>query len=69
MHAHPLKKYEVPRAWAFVAPFTAANNQLTPKMSIRRKIVLQDYGGVVARLYGEEPPSSKDGDGDRRAAA
>ena len=35
-----LKKYEVPRKWSFVAPFTASNNMLTPKMSIRRHIVI-----------------------------
>jgi len=29
-----MKKYKVPKKWAFVAPFTAANNMLTPKMSI-----------------------------------
>ena len=69
VHAYSLKKYEVPRAWAFVAPFTAANNQLTPKMSIRRKIVIQDYEGVVAHLYGEERPSCDAGDGDERVAA
>lgn len=25
------------RAWSFVAPFTASNNMVTPKMSIRRR--------------------------------
>jgi len=49
-----LKKFEVPQAWAFVAPFTAANNMLTPKMSIRRHKVIQTYDDVINRLYGDE---------------
>lgn len=49
-----LKKFEVPTEWAFVAPFTAANNMLTPKMSIRRHKVIQTYKNVIADLYGEE---------------
>jgi len=49
-----LKKFEVPTKWAFVAPFTAANNMLTPKMSIRRHKVIETYHDLIARLYGEE---------------
>jgi len=49
-----LKKYEVPSKWTFVAPFTAANNMLTPKMSIRRHKVIQTYHDLIAQLYGEE---------------
>ena len=49
-----LKKYEVPTRWAFVAPFTAANNMLTPKMSIRRHKVIQTYMEVINGIYGEE---------------
>jgi len=48
-----LKKFEVPREWAFVAPFTAGNNMLTPKMSIRRHKVIQTYDNIIAQLYGE----------------
>lgn len=48
------KKFEVPQAWAFVAPFTAANNMLTPKMSIRRHKVIQTYGDVISHMYGDE---------------
>jgi len=48
-----LKKYEVPQEWSFVAPFTAANNMLTPKMSIRRHIVIKAYEDVVSNLYGD----------------
>ena len=58
VHAYCLKKYEVPRSWAFVAPFTAANGQLTPKMSIRRKVVIGHYEEIIAHLYGEEAMSS-----------
>lgn len=49
-----LKKFEIPQAWALVAPFTAANNMLTPKMSIRRHKVISTYADVIADLYGEE---------------
>jgi long-chain acyl-CoA synthetase len=50
-----LKKFEIPQQWAFVAPFTAANNMLTPKMSIRRHKVIQTYSDVIAGMYGDEP--------------
>ena len=50
-----LKKYEVPQEWAFVAPFTAANNMLTPKMSIRRHKVIQTYGDIISHMYGDDP--------------
>ena len=55
-----LKKFEVPTKWAFVAPFTAANNMLTPKMSVRRHNVVAAYEEVIANLYGEVPSSNKD---------
>jgi long-chain acyl-CoA synthetase len=53
-----LKKYERPLAWAFVAPFTAVNNILTPKMSIRRHMVVRTYENVIAELYHEETDES-----------
>jgi long-chain acyl-CoA synthetase len=49
-----LKKYEVPAAWAVVAPFTAANNMLTPKMSIRRHKVISTYVDTIDSLYGHD---------------
>mmetsp|Transcript_7113 Transcript_7113/g.14851 ORF Transcript_7113/g.14851 Transcript_7113/m.14851 type:complete len:424 (+) Transcript_7113:303-1574(+) len=49
-----LKKFEVPRAWAFVEPFTAANGMLTPKMSIRRHKVIQAHSDVISHMYGDE---------------
>jgi long-chain acyl-CoA synthetase len=48
-----LKKFEIPQKWAFVAPFTAANNMLTPKMSIRRHKVISHYGESIQHLYGD----------------
>ena len=56
-----LKKFEVPTKWAFVAPFTAANNMLTPKMSIRRHKVMEAYADVVGALYGDEPIEAVEG--------
>jgi long-chain acyl-CoA synthetase len=54
-HCSKLKKFEVPTKWAIVAPFTAANNMLTPKMSIRRHKVVEVYEDVIGNLYGDEP--------------
>lgn len=56
-----LKKFEVPTKWAFVAPFTAANNMLTPKMSIRRHKVMEAYVDVIGALYGDAPVESVQG--------
>eukprot|EP00566_Odontella_aurita_P007126 CAMPEP_0113538672 /NCGR_PEP_ID=MMETSP0015_2-20120614/7495_1 /TAXON_ID=2838 /ORGANISM="Odontella" /LENGTH=741 /DNA_ID=CAMNT_0000438271 /DNA_START=484 /DNA_END=2709 /DNA_ORIENTATION=+ /assembly_acc=CAM_ASM_000160 len=49
-----VKKFEVPKDWAVVAPFTASNNMLTPKMSIRRHVVLRTYEDAIAHMYGDE---------------
>ncbi|KAL3922081.1 MAG: hypothetical protein SGILL_002395 [Bacillariaceae sp.] len=57
-----LKKYEIPREWAFVAPFTAANNMLTPKMSVRRHNVVAAYQDAISHLYGDEPVSTQEAD-------
>lgn len=53
-----LKKFEVPQEFAFVAPFTAANNMLTPKMSIRRHMVIREYADVVASMYDDSVVAS-----------
>jgi long-chain acyl-CoA synthetase len=53
-HCSKLKKFEVPTKWSFVPPFTAANNMLTPKMSIRRHKVVEVYDDVIGGLYGDE---------------
>jgi long-chain acyl-CoA synthetase len=50
-----LKKYEVPTEWAIVAPFTAANNMLTPTMKIRGHKVIEAYADLIANLYNDEP--------------
>ena len=49
-----LKKFEIPQKWALVAPFTTANNMLTPKMSIRRHKVIQAYSEVISYMYDGE---------------
>ncbi len=60
---YKLKKFEIPTKWAFVAPFTAANNMLTPKMSIRRHKVIQTYDDLIRHLYGEVAPASESSEG------
>jgi long-chain acyl-CoA synthetase len=57
-----IKKYEIPQQWAFVAPFTVANDMLTPKMSIRRHKVIQTYGDVISYMYGDDPIVSEAAD-------
>ena len=54
-----LKKFEIPREFAFVAPFTAANNMLTPKMSIRRHMVIRAYNDVIGNMYGHDSAASE----------
>jgi long-chain acyl-CoA synthetase len=66
---YKLKKFEIPTKWAFVAPFTAANNMLTPKMSIRRHKVMQAYEDVVSHLYGDDPIVTEAADGAHKQAA
>jgi long-chain acyl-CoA synthetase len=53
-----LKKFEIPQEWAMVAPFTAANNMLTPKLSIRRHMVMKTYEDVIAGLYNDRVAAS-----------
>jgi len=69
LNTHKLKKYEVPKNWAFVAPFSAANNMLTPKMSIRRKIVIKHYDDIIADMYGDDAFTSGAYDGGEKAVA
>lgn len=51
LNCYNIKKFEIPFAWAFVSPFTAANNTLTPKMSIRRHVVIKMYEEMITELY------------------
>ncbi len=37
LNCYGIKKFEVPATFAFVAPFTATNNMITPKMSTCRR--------------------------------
>ena len=64
-----LKKFEVPTKWAFVAPFTAANNMLTPKMSIRRHQVMKVYEDLIGHLYGDDPIEHEAADGAHKQEA
>jgi long-chain acyl-CoA synthetase len=66
---YKLKKFEIPTKWAFVAPFTAANNQMTPKMSIRRHKVMEAYKDLISHLYGDDPVVTQAADGVHRKAA
>ena len=52
LHAN-IKKFEIPTAWSIVAPFTAANSMLTPKMSIRRHMVVRAYKDIIGLMYGD----------------
>merc|ERR1711862_1034111 len=57
-----LKRYEQPEQWSIVAPFTAANNMLTPKLSIRRHMVIKFYEDMIDNMYkGDTSPSSAHG--------
>ena len=64
-----LKKFEIPKEWAFVAPFTAANNMLTPKMSIRRHKVMDAYDELIDWMYDSDPIITEAADGAIREAA
>jgi len=45
------KNFEVPTKWIVVSPFTLANSMLTPKMSIRRHIVIKNHKDAIDSLY------------------
>jgi len=64
-----LKKFEIPKEWAFVAPFTAANNMLTPKMSIRKHKVIDTYEELISSMYDNDPIVTDAADGAIREAA
>ena len=50
LNCYSIKKLEIPAAFAFVAPFTAANNIVTPKMSIRRHVVIKTYEDIISDI-------------------
>ena len=64
-----LKKFEIPQEFAFVAPFTAANNMFTPKMSIRRHKVMDAYEELISNMYDDDPIVTEAADGAIREAA
>ena len=66
-----LKKFEIPKKWIFVAPFTLANNMITQKTSVRRLKVIEAYSDAIAQMYGDDPvaPDSADGVQHHREAA
>lgn len=55
-----MKKFEVPKQWMIVAPFTVANNMLTQKQSTRRHKVIEAYKDAIDQLY--DGPTSSDTD-------
>lgn len=53
-HSKDFKSYERPRNFAILPEeFTIANGLLTPKMSVKRKQVLDRYGDLIESLYTE----------------
>jgi long-chain acyl-CoA synthetase len=52
MSCYNIKKFEIPTKFAFVSPFTVANDMLTPKMSIRRHKVQETYKDLIDEVYG-----------------
>ena len=47
-----LKKFEIPQKFCFSdAPFTVENEMQTPKLSIRRHMVMKNYEGQINGLY------------------
>lgn len=51
LNCYKIKRYEVPQNFLIVSPFTASNNMLTPKMSIRRHVVIKTYEGMIEDFY------------------
>ncbi|CAM9735853.1 unnamed protein product [Chrysoparadoxa australica] len=48
------KKYEIPKRWHLLEEgFTAERGMLTPKLSVKRHIVVKEYEGTIRHLYGE----------------
>ncbi|HEY9841941.1 MAG TPA: hypothetical protein V6D23_15870, partial [Candidatus Obscuribacterales bacterium] len=37
------------------AEFTIENNEITPKLSLRRKIIAQRYADLIEAMYAGEP--------------
>jgi long-chain acyl-CoA synthetase len=53
-HSKSFKGYERPRNFVLVADdFTVDNGMLTPKMSVKRRKVMDEYGDLLEGLYGD----------------
>jgi long-chain acyl-CoA synthetase len=53
-HAGSFKSYERPKKWALLPDeFTVENGLLTPKMSMKRRLIMQQYQDVIDALYAE----------------
>merc|ERR550514_2270872 len=49
-----IKRYEVPKAWHVLEQgFCASRGMLTPKLSIKRPVVLKEYAAEMAALYSD----------------
>jgi long-chain acyl-CoA synthetase len=55
-HLRDLAQFEVPKKF-LVLPrdFSIETGELTPKMSVKRKVVEQRYKAEIEALYGEQP--------------
>jgi long-chain acyl-CoA synthetase len=52
-YGRDFKGYERPKAFALLSEeLTVDNGMLTPKMSVKRRVVVDRYGDVLARLHG-----------------
>lgn len=52
-----LARYEAIRRWAILpTELKVETGELTPSLKVRRRVVEQRYGDVLAGLYAEEPP-------------
>ena len=58
-NCYGIEKCDVPAAFAFVAPFTASNDMITPNKSIRRDVVLKSYEDVISDLYDKQINNGK----------
>jgi len=52
LNEHGIKKYEHPQAWVLIPePFSAENEMLTPKLSVRKPNVIKAYKKQLDALY------------------
>ncbi len=51
-HGARAKAYERPLAWMpLVEPFTQENQQMTPKLSLRRNNIMKVYESLIESMY------------------